>query len=94
MNAFECVQLSRSVEFRQRIEYLAIKSAIAVVNEDAGTANHAARLVFAKKILGGTAPIGEIALAVMTNSTIASEGNASSDADLEFTINSIFNAFI
>lgn len=94
MNAFECVQLARTPEFRSRVEYLAMKSAIAVANEDPATANHAARLTFAKKIMGGTAPMGEIALAVLTNATIANQGNASSDSDLEFTINSIFNAFI
>lgn len=85
---------------RSRVEYCLKKAAVAVMAEEANTANHAERVVFAKKVLAGEANIQNATLATMTNSTITSNGAPNtapnfgiSDNDLEFTVNSMFNAF-
>jgi hypothetical protein len=78
-----------------RVRQLVIKAAIAVIAEDVGTVNHANRIAYAKKILAGSVTFAVWATAVLTNATIAASADPSStsDNDLEFTINSMFNAF-
>ena len=67
--------------------------------EDAGTTNHAERVVYAINVLEGTASVGEAAKAVVTNATLTAAGDSDAadmgitDNDLEFTVNSMFNAF-
>lgn len=85
--------------FLRRVEYCAKKAAVAVMAEDAGTTNHAERVVYAKSILEGDASLQEYAKAVVTNSTLTTNGDLDSpplfgisDNDLEFTVNSMFNA--
>ena len=86
-------------EFLRNVTFFVYKAAIAVMAEAAITANHAVRVVYAKKILDGTASLTFYANAVVSNSTLqaAADHNAPpnfgmSDDDLEFTVNSIFNA--
>jgi hypothetical protein len=76
--------------FADRVRYAAIKAAIAVMNEAAPAAD---RLAYAEAVLRGEADIGQLAVGVLTNPTIASLAEASSDADVEFTVNAIFDAF-
>ena len=78
-----------------RIEYFVIKAAVAVMAEDVGTANHANRFAYAKKILLGTENFSRWVVAVLTNSTIAAAADpvSASLSDVEFTVNSMFNAF-
>jgi hypothetical protein len=95
----EMASIARSSLFQSRVEYCLKKAAIAVMAEDAATGNHAERVAYAKKVIDGTASVGEVSLAVVTNSTLTGNGNSSaadmgvSDGDLEFTVNSMFNAF-
>ncbi len=96
----EMGQIAIRSEFLRRVEYCLKKSAVAVMAEDAGTGSHAERVVYAKLILGGDASVQEAAKAIVTNSTLTTAGDLSasplfgiSDNDLEFTINSMFNAF-
>lgn len=81
--------------WRFRCRYLLMKAAIAVMSEDPGTTNHANRVFFAKKVISGGVAVEEVAIAVLTNSTIAAATYPADapDGDLEFTINSMFDAF-
>lgn len=64
-----------------------------VVNEDPGTANHAERFVWASKARQNPDNILNEAhqwmLAVLDNPTIAAAGNASTDNDVQFVVDSL-----
>lgn len=81
--------------WKNRVKYLAVKASVDVMAESDQTVNHATRVALAKKILGGTFNFDVYALAVLTNATIAASGDplATSDSDLEYTINSMYDAF-
>lgn len=82
--------------FQGRCKYFFQKAAIAVMSEDPGTANHDDRVRFAAKVITGGISQTELAIAVATNSTIAAtidSAGTPSDNDLEFTVNSMFDAF-
>lgn len=95
----EMASIANSGLFQSRVEYCLKKAAVAVMAEDAGTASHADRVTYAKKVIDGTASTAEAAKAVVTNSTLTASGDSDAanmgivDSDLEFTINSMFNAF-
>lgn len=88
-----------SSNFRERISYFVIKAAIAVMNESNGTANHTERVAFANKVFVGDYDLQSYAYGVLTNSTVLGNLDLSEndygiiDGDLEFTVNSIYNAF-
>ena len=84
---------------RSRVDFLMTKAAVAVMAEDASTDSHADRVVYAKKVLEGTASVPRYTVACVTNSTLVTNGDVAapplygiSDSDLEFTVNSLFNA--
>jgi hypothetical protein len=92
--------IAQQTAFLRRVGYCLNKAAIAVMAEDAGTAGHAERVVYAKEVLDGTANVANAANAVVTNATLTTNGDLASpplfgisDSDLEFTVNSMFNAF-
>lgn len=92
-------QIAANATFQGRVEYCLKKAAVAVMAEEAVTANHAERVVYAGKVLDGDASIVEAAKAVVTNATLTASGDIDagplfgiSDGDLEFTVNSMFNA--
>jgi hypothetical protein len=96
----EMAYIAEQPSTRSRVEYCLKKAAVAVMAEEANTASHAERVIFAKKVLAGEASIPNATLAAMTNSTITAAGAPNTapnfgvtDGDLEFTINSMFNAF-
>jgi hypothetical protein len=76
-----------------------LKAAYAIVNEDAGTTNHANRLTWANAILDGT--VGEVEAAAMkhlryaiaSNATLQSAGDEATDNDVEYVVNSQINTF-
>ena len=83
--------LAQNPEFQRRVQQAAVKSAIAVSAEDAQTANHAERVAWGNQILRSPEGYGKtIAYGVLTNALI---GMASSDSDIEFTVNSMWNAY-
>lgn len=95
----EMASIAGSSLFQSRVEYCLKKAAVAVMAEDAATASHADRVTYAESVLGGTASVAEVAKAVVTNATLTASGDSDadnmgiSDSDLEFTVNSMFNAF-
>ena len=96
MASIECMCRGEERGFQRQVEYFMKKAAIAVMSEDTGTTNHAERVLFAKEVLNGTASVRAFAVGVATNATIAtaiSNGSDVSDSDVEFTVNSIYNAY-
>ena len=81
--------------FKGKVKYEMQTAAIAVMAEAADTANHAERVVYAKKILSGEASTQEFCIGVLTNSTIKAHVAANTDytSDLAFVVSSIYNAF-
>jgi hypothetical protein len=96
----DAVTVARVPAFQDRVKYAAVKAAVAVMAESAGTASHAQRVVYARSILAGLIDILSLAVGVTTNTTILAELNPAAapnygvpDADIEFTVNSLFNAY-
>lgn len=83
--------------FQQRVNYALTVAAVNVMAEAANTVSHTQRVAFAKQILSGGFPNAAY-YGVLTNGTIAAEENSASaaqnipDADIQFAVNSIFNA--
>lgn len=73
---------------------LFVKAAIAVMNESSATPNHLERVAFARTILTGGLYSEMAVFAVLSNPVIQQklEDGISIDGDLEFVINSIYNA--
>jgi hypothetical protein len=77
---------------RQRFRAARIKAAWNVVNESAATANHAARLTWANKILDDyEADLDEEYRWLCSNATIQSNPAATTDNDLEFVVATFLN---
>ena len=99
MASSAAVSVAQNDKFIDRVEFYMKKAAIAVMSEAGSTLNHSERVVYAKMILGGTADMKQYSIGVMTNSTLESmadpdiDGNGIMDSNLEFTVNSIFDAF-
>lgn len=81
--------------FGKRVEYFVIKAALAVMTESEATANHSDRIVYAQRVLNANYNKHGYVVGVLTNSTIAalSDPSAVNDNDLEFVVNSLFDAF-
>ena len=97
MAALDQYNLSHDLAFNQpielirRVQMLMQKSAIAVAAEDPATANHAARVTFGNKVLMNPSGYAELmAQGVVSGGIITA---ASSDSDIEFTVNSLWNAY-
>ena len=99
--ASEAARVADQATWQDRVEYYRLAAALDVVAEDPVTQNHLERVVYAQKIIAGSNNISGYSLAVATNATVlASISEATgepdwgvSDNDMEFTVNSLFNAF-
>jgi hypothetical protein len=101
MAALDLVAASRDNTFAARVALIALKSAVAVGNEDPATADHAERLAWANKALRGAVNNKHLAGAIIaSNTTITATINANPlnlgsdvpDGDIEFALNSIITA--
>ncbi len=80
--------------FKNRVKYFMQKGAAAVLAEAGTVSGHDLRAAYANNVLNATASTFEMAVAVVTNATIAAAGGAaSSDSDIEFAVNSFWDAF-
>jgi len=96
MAANECMQKVNNGAFQKQVQYFLTKAAIAIINEDAATTHHTERLIFSKGILANTVSLYQFYIGVTTNPTIAatiSSGSDVSDTDIEFTVNSLIDAY-
>lgn len=89
MGLSEQWDLSEMTDFQKRVEMAAVKAAIDVQAEALDTPNHAGRSLLATDMLAGML-LPRMARAVASNGAISA---ASSDSDLEFTVNSMWDAF-
>jgi hypothetical protein len=102
MASSHCAALAADNSFQIRVDYFLKKAAIAVMAESSSTTNHDIRVVFGREIFDGRQRIYDFALGITTNSTIATTISTSdpttanaaiSDNDLEFTVNSMYDAY-
>lgn len=89
------VKIARCEAFYRRVEFFAIKAAIAKLNEETP---EPADVLLAQSILDGMENMVIWSLAILTNPTIMAgahddDGKTIVDNDLEFTVNSIWSAF-
>jgi hypothetical protein len=79
---------------RQRFAAARLKAAWDVLNESAGTTNHAARLAWANKVIASyEADLDPEFRRFLSNATIQTSGNNASDNDVQFVVNSFLNTF-
>jgi hypothetical protein len=79
---------------RQRFRAARLKAAWNIVNEDAQTAHHAARLAWANKIiLNYEADLDAEYRLICSNPTIQVSASTSTDSDLEYVTASFINDF-
>jgi hypothetical protein len=86
--------------FQNRVKYALIQAAVSVYNEQSSTTGHTARVAYASNVIAGNYNLAPTSLAVLTNSTLAAEATLTSapdfnipDTDLQFAVNSLWNAF-
>lgn len=89
--------LAASVESQPlwRRAYVAIlKAATDIRGEDAGTSNHANRLIWAAEAEQDTADkVREMKERIMENATIQADPNGATDNDVAFVVNSLIDTF-
>ena len=91
MSFAEQFNLAMTPAFIARVQAAMVKSAIAVSSEDPETPAHATRVQWATQVLRDpTHYAARVAFGVTANPIITAE---SSDSDIEFTVNSVWNAY-
>lgn len=79
---------------RQRFSGARLVAAWNVLNEDPGTANHAARLTWAEKILADyDADLSPEFLRFLSNATIQAQGGTATDGQIMTAVTGLVNAF-
>lgn len=84
-------------DFRRRVAYALTKAAVDVYAEVGTTQGHAARALYATKVLNNQFDLHGAVLGVLANPTIAAGASSStsdnsvSDGNMQFAINSIFS---
>ena len=88
-------EFHRDKEFKGKVKYEMQAAAIAIMAEVNTTLNHTERVIYANKVLDGSASVVEFCIGVITNSTIKTHIIAGTDytADLAFVVQGMFNAF-
>lgn len=91
MTLLSQAQLATSADFISRVTQAAITSAKDVMAEAANVNGHELRVQLAQQILRSSQVFGSlIAQGVVTNVAITA---LSTDSDIQFTVNSLFNAY-
>jgi hypothetical protein len=94
MPAIDQYGVSTDPTFQHRIQVLMLKAAAAVQAEASNAASHAQRAALARAVLMD--PVGwatRFAMAVAADPNNAGIGLASTDNDLLFTVDALWNAF-
>ncbi len=86
---------ARTRQLQDKIRYHLGAAGIAVMAEEESHENHVNRLNYAGVILRGGANIFQVALALVTNLTIAAkiEADEDYDGDIAYVITTIYDAF-
>lgn len=81
-------------QLRQRFLAARVQVSWNILNEDAGTSNHANRLYWARTVLNDNEAHSQSEYArFLSNATIQSSGNSSSDNDIQFVVNGMVNSW-
>lgn len=92
MSYLDRYQLTENGQFRNKLQMAVWIAALDVINESAGTPNHAARLIWATKMLKGsmdTDVVRKVAIRASANATIGAAGVGALDSDIQFVINGL-----
>lgn len=101
MSALDLIAAARNDTFAARVGFISMDSAIAVATEDPATADHAARVAWAFRVLRGEQNNKVVASAIIaSNPTIQATINGTplayganvSDADIEFALSGVITA--
>ena len=95
MNQLALANIARNSDFQLRINLLTVKAALANL---AAAQPSAGTVLLAQRILKGDERVERWAMSCVTNPSIAAgahepDGSSIADADLEFAVNSFWNAF-
>lgn len=93
MSLIDQAHLALDGVFRDRVRVAMIQAAESVQAESTGTANDTNRSNYAKSILNNPdAYVSAFSSAVAADPNNAGITSASSDSDIQFTVNAVFNA--
>jgi hypothetical protein len=91
--------IAKDANFQGRVQYALIVAAVNVYSELTSTTGHPLRTAMSARVFTQNYSIQTISLMVLQNATIAAEANvlttpgfAVPDADIQFAINSLWNA--
>lgn len=95
MNQLQLANIARNSDFQLRVNLLTVKAALANLAAAEPTPG---TVLLAQRILKGEERVERWAMSCVTNPSIAAgahaeDGSTIADADLEFTVNSFWNAF-
>ena len=83
-----------SANLKNRVTAAIAKAAQDILNESPATTNHTVRMAWANRSLIATQEEAErLMWGVLANSTIAAAGEASSDNDIQFVVNSLIDIY-
>jgi hypothetical protein len=92
--------IANDANFQNRVRYAMVVAAVNVYSENPNTVGHPARAALSTRVVNGQMNFQAVALAVLTNATIAAEaslattpGFAIPDGDIQFAVNGLWNAF-
>jgi hypothetical protein len=98
----DLMQIAADTGFQLRVQYAMESAAVNVMAEQNTVIGHALRVAYAEKILANSLPLFPMALAILTNTTIAAEADFTKqnvvptfgipDSDMQFAANSVFSA--
>jgi hypothetical protein len=86
-------QIAQGALMQARLTIAIVDAAGAIVTEDPGTSNHANRLIWAGKVLKSFTDAqwmsGKMLFDLWQNASIAANGDASTDGDIQFVVNGL-----
>lgn len=95
----DAVRVAQMSRFQERVNFFVVNAATDIMAELAATPAHSDRVTFANLVLLSNYSLTQYVAAVLNNETILAaintvdDDNGVDDSDLEFTVNSFYNAF-
>jgi hypothetical protein len=92
----ELSDLATDATFQKRIRFALLRAAYDISNESTDTPNHIARKMWADQMLAGDANLdmGRLAIGVVLNPAIGAAGSSTTDADIQFQVNSMIPGLV
>lgn len=81
-------------DFWKQVAGAVMTAARDIQNEDAGTENHADRIIWASAALANPKATAKLMLVdVLRNATIAADISGATDSDVQYVVNSLINTY-